>query len=175
MRRNRTRIYRWLILFQVTLLVLAGAPASAAPLPQTPPTDAATSYEYAACAGAADKIALRTEIAQLIRTALENPAEPLDVDAIVATQWARVGVDAVIDGEVDRVVNHLLETEPWHLKAASAWGPPVAEGYAKLVAKRAFASEVFTTTMEGLSRAVAKDISLALRVRKNITSRISSG
>lgn len=163
MRRNRTRIYRWLILFQVTLLVLAGAPASAAPLPQTPPTDAATSYEYAACAGAADKIALRTEIAQLIRTALENPAEPLDVDAIVATQWARVGVDAVIDGEVDRVVNHLLETEPWHLKAASAWGPPVAEGYANLVATRAFSESItFKDAMTDLSRAVAEDISRSL-------------
>lgn len=160
--RSRACVYRWLIVFQVALLVLAGAPASAAPLPQTPPTDAATSYEYAACAGAADRIALRTEIAQLIRIALENPAEPLDVDAIVATQWARLGVDAIIDGEVDRVVDHLLETEPWHRKAASAWGPPVAEGYAKLVAKRSFSSDVFKASMATLSRAVAEDISRSM-------------
>lgn len=162
MRRNRARIYRWLILFQVTLLVLAGAPASAAPLPQVPPTGAATSYEYAACKRAADRTALRTEIAQLIRTTLENPAEPLDVDAIVAAQWSRLGVDTVIDGEVDRVVDYLLETEPWHLKAASAWGPPVAEGYAKLVSERSFSSDTFKASMEALSRAVAEDISRSM-------------
>ncbi len=160
MRKTISRPYRWLLLVQVFALILTSAPVSASPTVLSSPERqvAPVSYEYDACRDAADKETLRSEIARLIGQALENPETPLDVEAIVTKQWDRLGVDAVIDDVVDQAIKHLEDTEPWHLKAASAWGPPVAEAYAKLAATEAFSSPTFQSKMEELSKSVAEDI-----------------
>jgi hypothetical protein len=167
------RNFRWLLILQVLALVLASAPAAAAPIaqPVTPPAvsehQAASSYEYSACRRASDKNALREEIARLIRDTLENPEAPLDVDAMVAKAWEESLIADTIDREVDNIVEDLLENEPWHLRAASAWMPPVAEAYAKRVAEELFSSKSFKTTVESLSRLAATALSTKMTAEFN--------
>lgn len=160
MYKRINRFSRWLSMLLVVALVLTSAPVSAAPPKQSPQLhDSTTSYEFRACQRAADKQALRNEIANLVRQALENPEKPLDFTAIVEEKWEQLAVDATIDSVVDEVIDQIRKTTDWVEILKSSWSPKEAEEILKRATEQVFSSPRITTKLEDLSMGVAEEIS----------------
>ncbi len=114
-------------------------------------------YTYGDCSQT-DPAALRTEIEQIAHTALTDESSGLDIDAVVARQWATLDMDSTIDNEVARAVTDLSNRAGYWSRLWSAWSAEQAEEFAITVANDAFGSATFTAKIDELSTAVATEI-----------------
>ena len=140
----------------VTLLLGGTLPAAAVAPSQT----AASSCD------AVEPGALRDElnrVSQAVFAGGEPQGAPLvDMDALIARQWTRVEMNAVIDAAVaDAVVQVRTDTTMWD-RFLSGWSPEMAEELTRQVADLAFASPEFQAGLDALSAAVATDLASAV-------------
>ena len=149
----RLAVVIWLC---VTLLLGGTLPAAAVAPGQTP----------ASGCDAVEPGALRDELNRVSQTVFAGApggVSPLvDMDGLIARQWTRVGMSAVIDAAVaDAVVQVRADTTLWD-RFLSGWSPDMAEELTRQVADLAFASPRFLAGLDALSAAVATDLATAV-------------
>jgi len=97
---------------------------------------------------------------QVFGTAMDN----VDLAAMVDTQWQAVGIDAVIDAEVDAAVGRVRgEKDLWDT-FLSGWSADKAQDLTRTVANYTFESAAFQGKIDELSSAVANDLALEIAV-----------
>ncbi|MCC6454585.1 MAG: hypothetical protein IT328_06560 [Caldilineaceae bacterium] len=148
------RVMLWLM---VAALSLGWLPAYAAP-PVQPTTQTPIP---AGCETVAPE-ALRDELNRVSQRifAPENGTgnSPLDLEGMVARQWALVGMDASIDAAVnDAVAQVRADADLWQ-QFLSGWSPAQAEELTERVVALAFTSTTFRTAVDALAAAVAVDL-----------------
>jgi len=165
----RKAIYPLLIiaLLWSTVAPLSAAPLQAAPLKSTPLQAAppvtvhaqtgSSDYTFGDCSQI-DKEDLRAEIEKVAREALTTESANIDIDKIVMRQWVTVGMDGVIDGEVEKAVEEIYTQEGYWNRLWSGWSATKAEEYATEIAANAFSSPAFKAEIETLSVAIAGEI-----------------
>ncbi|MCB9116449.1 MAG: hypothetical protein KIT77_22450 [Caldilinea sp.] len=134
-------------------MVLSATPAYAAPAAQTPGGD----YTVGDCSQI-DRTQLRNEIEAHVLAVLQNEAAPFDVDAIVDRAWSDLQMDAVVDTEVTRAVNDVLNNEDYLNRLLSGWWGEKAQEYAERVANDAFGSPAFRARLDELSAAIGAEV-----------------
>ena len=114
---TRRAVARWIMLLLVAALVLASAPAFAAP-----PAQARTLQD---CNTVAED-ALQSELNVVTQQVFREQLKTLDLDGIVAAQWAALQMDQAVAAAVDRAVERVRsETDFWNT-FLSGWSPDKA-------------------------------------------------
>lgn len=137
----------------IAALLLGTVPAQAAPVAQPAP--------MAGCEAIAPD-ALRDELNRISQVIFTGDQGLLDIEGIVARQWARLGLDARLDAEVDQAVAQVRADADLWSQFLSGWSPSQAEALARQVSDTAFASPGFRTAMDELAAAVAAEAAAAL-------------
>ncbi len=101
---------------------------------------------------------MRAEIERHALAVLSTGQTPLDVDALVARKWAEVGMDAVLDAEVQRAVDELAANEDYWNRLLSGWWGEKAQEFAERIANDVFGSPAFREKLEELSDAIGADV-----------------
>lgn len=146
-------VRRTIAVFLALALVLSAAPAYAAPAGQT----SGGQYTVGDCSRI-DRTQLRNEIEAHVLAVLQNDAAPFDVDAIVDRAWADLQMDAVVDAEVNRAVDDVLNNEDYLNRLISGWWGEKAQEYAERVANDAFGSPAFRARLDELSAAIGTEV-----------------
>jgi hypothetical protein len=94
-------------------------------------------------------------IAQQIFAADENG---IDLEAMVDEAWQELGMDRLIDRQVDAAIAQVRRDEETLDKFLSGWSPDKAEDLTYLVAESVFDSEEFRQAIEKLSIRIAAQI-----------------
>ena len=143
----------------VTLLLVLTLVASHAPAYAAPPRQAAPTGQYTVSdCRTVDKDALRLEIERHALDVIQGETVPLNIEQLVARQWAVLGVDAAIDAAVARATADLYAQEDYFNRLASGWWGDKAQEYAEQVANAAFSSPEFRAKIEELSAAVGAEV-----------------
>jgi hypothetical protein len=111
-----------------------------------------------------DEATLQDELNRVTQAVFARTLDEVDLAAIVDAQWARLGLDAVIDAEVDRAVERVRSEEALWDTFLSGWSADKAEELTRAVATYAFESEAFAQAIEELSNAVATELSQQIAV-----------
>jgi hypothetical protein len=152
---RRSAAARWIILLLVAALVLNGAPVLAAPAMQS-----ATLQD---CNTVAED-ALQTELNTVTQQVFREQLATLDLEGIVAAQWAALEMDAAVAAAVDRaVVRVRSETDLWNT-FLSGWSPDKARELTVAVIGYAFDAVEFRAATDALASAVATDVAQELAV-----------
>jgi len=151
--RSDPRRRRIGIVFLALALVLSVAPAHAAPVRQ----QAGGEYTVGDCSRI-DRTQLRNEIEAHVLTVLQNDVTSFDVDAIVDRAWADLQMDAVVDAEVARAVDDVLNNEDYLNRLISGWWGEKAQEYAERVANDAFGSPTFRVRLDELSATIGTEV-----------------
>ena len=141
------------IVFLALALVLSAAPAHAAPVRQ----QAGGEYTVGDCSRI-DRTQLRNEIEAHVLAVLQNDVTSFDVDAIVDRAWADLQMDAVVDAEVARAVDDILNNEDYLNRLISGWWGEKAQEYAERVANDAFGSPTFRVRLDELSATIGTEV-----------------
>ena len=153
----------WSALLTVTLLVALVVPAHAQETGATSDTVTATSNDFGACESLSED-AVRNElnvIAQSIfagEGTIDHGAEqlaPVDLNALVAQEWAAQNMDAALDAAVADAVAYVGSTGSMLDTFLSGWSPDKAEELTAEVAQIAFSSESFRRALDDLSMGIA--------------------
>jgi hypothetical protein len=121
----------------------------------------AQGYTYHECS-AVEPESLEEEIAGLARNVLVDGESNLNVDAIVERQWNVVGMDTVLDSEVERAIQSLMVDEPYWERFWSGWSGEKAQEFAVLVTNQVFSSPTFLAKLDELAVAIAADVTAEL-------------
>lgn len=146
--RNVRTLLCWLLLFAFTVNAIPVSAQTATP---------SSTYTYGDCSQL-DKQQLRNEIERYAKQALDTPANPINVDTLVARKWAELGVDATIDSEVERAVNQVRQDEGYWSRLWSGWSPDQANQFARRIMSDTFNSPVFVAKLDELSTAIGTEI-----------------
>jgi hypothetical protein len=150
--RRQTAV-RCIILLLVAALLLNNAPVFAAPAAQS-----ATLQECDTVAEDALQSELNTVTQQVFREQLAT----LDLEGIVAAQWAALEMDAAVAAAVDRAVIRVRsETDLWNT-FLSGWSPDKARDLTVAVIGYAFDAVEFRAATDELANAVAADVAQEL-------------
>lgn len=120
--------------------------------------DTTSDYTFGDCS-TVDQEQLRAEIEKVAHDVLTDESAGINIDAIVMRQWVGLRVDDAIDREVQRAIDNVYTTEGYWSRLWSGWSADKAEQFATQVANDAFGSESFHATINGLSAAIAQEIS----------------
>ena len=121
------------------------------------------SYTFEECAQVSEA-GLRDELNRITQNAFAEGRQDIRVSAIVERNWLELGMDTVIDQEVDKAVVLVRDDTPFWKRIWSAWSPSAAEELAVRVANEAFGTNVFETQFNELSTQVANDIIAEIRL-----------
>lgn len=141
------------LLLIVSLLWSTGGPVLAQDLPQE--------YTFEEC-DRLDEALLRDELNLIAQEALDT--NTIDIERIVREQWTLLGMDAIVDAEVEKAVAQVHEQEDYLSRLWSAWSPDKAKDLASEVANIAFGSEPFKEAVGALSTGVAGEITQELEM-----------
>ncbi len=108
--------------------------------------------------GAVAEADLRAELNTVSQQSFAGDHSPIDIGAIVASQWVALNVDGVIDGEVNQAVDQVRNDESLWSQFLSGWSPSKAEVLTHKVAALTFGSAVFRAKIDALSTAIAADV-----------------
>jgi len=103
---------------------------------------------------------LRDELNIIAQQAIVS--EALDLNRIVERQWIALGMDDLIDTEVDQAIERVRREEDYLGRLWSGWSAEKAKELATRVANYAFGAEAFKAAMVELSNAIAADITTEL-------------
>ncbi len=103
--------------------------------------------------------ALQDELNRVTQQVFAKTLATVDINRIVAAQWSALGVDAVIDTQIDQAVEHVKGEKDLLSKFLSSWSADKAQELTRDVAADAFQSEAFRSKIDALSVAVADDLS----------------
>ena len=146
----------WLI---VAMLTLGWLPAYAAP----PSQDAPQTAIPAGCETVAPE-ALRDELNTVSQAIFATENSPLDIEGMVARQWALVGMDDSIDAAVNDAIAEVRADSDFWQQFLSGWSPAQAEELTQRVVDIAFTSTTFRTAVDTLAEAVAVELAEAVAV-----------
>jgi hypothetical protein len=131
-------------------LLLGETPLHAAPRQQAQST-------LATCTDV-DETNLLDELNTVTQSIFADALTRIDVDAVVDRQWLALGMDGVMQAEVDRAVERVKsETDLWNT-FLSGWSSGKARELTLAVANATFDAPAFRAAMDQLSSAVAVDI-----------------
>lgn len=151
----KIRCARWVIALLIMALVLESAPAFAAP-----PAQAATLQD---CSTVAEDT-LQSELNEVTQQVFRDQLRTLDLDGIVAAQWATLKMDQAVAAAVDRAVLRVRgETDYWNT-FLSGWSPDKARELTVAVIGYAFDSVEFRAATDELANAVSLDVAEQLTV-----------
>ncbi len=139
----------------VTLALLVGLVPSPAYAQEPPPST------FQECQ-AVDEATLRDELNRLAQQTFVEDQATLDLAGMVAAHWDTLGVDAVIQAEVDAAVAQVRQDTGYWERFLSGWSGDKAEELAQRVASQAFGSTAFRAKMDELSQALGQDLAEAL-------------
>ena len=149
------RVARWIMLLLVMALLLESAPAFAAPALQ------AGALED--CNTVAED-ALQSELNDVTQQVFREQLQTLDLEGIVAAQWAALQMDDAVAAAVDRAVLRVRsETDLWNT-FLSGWSPDKARELTVAIIGYAFDSVEFRAATDKLANAVAADVAQELAV-----------
>lgn len=103
--------------------------------------------------------ALQDELNRVTQQVFTQALATIDINAIVANKWNELGVDTVIDTEIDRAVEKVKGQKDLLSKFLSSWSADKAQELTRDVAAQAFQSEAFRGKVDALSTAVADELS----------------
>jgi hypothetical protein len=102
-----------------------------------------------------DETALQDELNTVTQQVFAQTLDDVDLAAIVDRRWAALGMDAVLDAEVDRAVARIRNEKALWDTFLSGWSADQAEELTRAVATYAFESEAFSVKLDKLATAVA--------------------
>jgi hypothetical protein len=138
----------------VALAVQAATPVAARPISRA---------EYEACQ-ARDEQAFRTAIETLTQNALTAGLAKIDYPAVVAQEWRRVGLDQLIDKQVDTAIGEVREESSWGTLLQSLASREKAQQLATTAAERVYRSDAIKTALEDLATGVGKEVGRTLEL-----------
>jgi hypothetical protein len=152
---RRRAAVRCITLLLVAVLLLGCAPVLAAPAAQpTTLQDCNTVAEDA----------LQSELNTVTQQVFREQLATLDLEGIVAAQWAALEMDAAVAAAVDRAVIRVRsETDLWNT-FLSGWSPDKARELTVAVIGYAFDAVEFRAATDELANAVAADVAQELAV-----------
>ena len=137
----------------IFLLFASLLPARTARSQSTSPV----SYTFEECAQVS-KAGLRDELNRITQAVFEEGRKGIGVADIVERKWQELGLDSMIDQEVDSAVVLVRNDTPFWKRIWSAWSSSTAEELAVRVVNEAFGTDTFETRFDELSTQVANDI-----------------
>lgn len=148
-----TDLFRRLICFMTTIALIAGGM----------PSDGARAASIAAPAmpacEVADAAAFRAEVERLTAAALENGLKSVDYQALVDDEWRQNGMDAIVDGEVDKAVEALKLETSWGDLLKTLTSREAAAKLATDMAGRVYRSQTMQKAIEDLAGDVGRQLS----------------
>lgn len=142
------------VLLIAALAMQPAAPATARPISRA---------EYEACQ-ARDEQAFRTAIEALTQSALTTGLAKVDYPAVVAQEWRRVGLDQLIDKQVDTAIGEVREESSWGTLLQSLASREKAQQLATTAAERVYRSDAIKTALEDLATGVGKEVGRTLEL-----------
>lgn len=139
------------------MLALGWLPAHAAPSTQPLAQVTAQTSIPAGCETVAPE-ELRDELNTVSQSIFASENSPVDIEGMVARQWAITGVDASIDAAVDDAVEQVRADADLWQRFLSGWSPAQAEELTQHVVDLAFTSATFRDAIDALAAAVAVDL-----------------
>lgn len=100
---------------------------------------------------------VRDRIRDLASTILKSEFGKIDYAALVNAYWAKTGVNARVDREIDLAVADVRSNTGWFDRAYSTVSTSSAKRYATAVADKAYNSEGFKQALEDMAKGVATD------------------
>jgi hypothetical protein len=144
----------------VAVLLIAALAMQPAALATARPISRA---EYEACQ-ARDEQAFRTAIEALTQSALTTGLAKVDYPAVVAQEWRRVGLDQLIDKQVDTAIGEVREESSWGTLLQSLASREKAQQLATTAAERVYRSDAIKTALEDLATGVGKEVGRTLEL-----------
>lgn len=132
----------------LALALMQVTPAYAVPL---------TRSDYEACQ-AQDDAAFRDAVTAITAKALRQETETIDYQSIVAIEWRRQELDALIDARVDEAVTAVREETSWGSLLQSLASQEQAQKLATAVSERVYRSEDMAKAIEKLAAGVGSDV-----------------
>ena len=115
------------------------------------------SYTFEECAQVSEA-GLRDELNRITQAVFAEGRKDISVSAIVERNWRDLGMDSMIDREVDSAIVLVRNDTPFWTRIWSAWSSSTAEELAVRVVNKAFGADAFETHFTELSTQVANDI-----------------
>ncbi len=137
----------------IFLLFASFLPARTARSQDTSPV----SYTFEECAQVS-KAGLRDELNRVSQAVFEEGRRGISVAEIVERHWRELGLDTMIDQEVDRAADIVRSDTPVWTRIWSAWSPSTAEELSVRVVDEAFSSDAFESMFDDLSTEIANEI-----------------
>ncbi|MEM7531408.1 MAG: hypothetical protein AAF639_04475 [Chloroflexota bacterium] len=156
MTRRKQLFHKIMGILIICSLLLASFPESSPHLYAHTLLQEDSTYTYQEC-NQIDRTRLRTEIEQIALTALVE-SRSFSVHDIVTRKWVELNVDGVIDEEVDHVITNMYNNEGYWSRLWSGWSSEKAQEFAETATNEVFNSPSFKQTIEGLSSAIAQEI-----------------
>ena len=135
------------------IALVASLPASAAHAQVRTPV----SYDFEECENV-ESFALREELNRITQAAFEREQRAIDLAALVDRHWRTLGLDAVVDSEVEAATQRVMDETGLLNRLYSGWSASKAQELTWQVADNAFSSQEVRRGFEGLSRAVSDDL-----------------
>jgi len=127
----------------------------ATPVPAPEPEGAANPvFTFQECEQV-DEALLRDELNRITQDVFATEQGDLDIAGLVDEQWTVLGMDALLDSQIDLAVERVRSEEDYWDRVLSGWSAAKAEEFTTKVATYAFDSEPFRTAIEDLSIGVA--------------------
>ena len=127
----------------------------ATPVPAPEPEGAANPvFTFQECEQV-DEALLRDELNRITQEVFATEQGDLDIAGLVDEQWTVLGMDALLDSQIDLAVERVRSEEDYWDRVLSGWSAAKAEEFTTKVATYAFDSEPFRTAIEDLSIGVA--------------------
>ena len=112
---------------------------------------------YEACQ-ARDESGFRKAIETITETALRREIATVDYDSVVAIEWQRLKLDALIDSRVDQAVADVRDETSWGSLLQSLASQEQAQKLATAVAERVYQSEDMRKAIESLAVGVGREV-----------------
>lgn len=109
-----------------------------------------------------DEATLRDELNRITQEVFASGQGGLEIEALVIDQWLLLGIDGVIDGQIDLAVARVAREEDYWSRVVSGWSADKAEEFTTKVATYAFDSEPFRAAIEQLSVGVADGLTAGM-------------
>ena len=109
-----------------------------------------------------DEATLRDELNRITQEVFVGGQSGLEIEALVADQWVALGIDGVIDAQIDLAVARVASEEDYWSRVVSGWSADKAEEFTTKVATYAFDSEPFRVAIDQLSAGVADGLTAGM-------------
>ncbi len=145
-------VQRWLFALVIGALLVSLAPPPRLLAQEPPPT-----YTFQECQQV-EEPRLRDELNAITQNVFATEQSNLDIQRLVDQAWLELGLDAVVDREVERAIARVHSEEDYWSRFLSGWSADKAEELTTKVANYAFGSESFRNAVADLSSTVADDL-----------------